>query len=869
MSYPAELQDHRTGPSAASRRSGRKLWRGISALATVAVFIAALVFLHHLLHEVSLASVTRAFAATGWREIALSALFTAGSYLALTGYDYLAVRHVGYKPPYSATALASFTSFTFANNLGLGGLTGGAIRYRIYSALRVAGSDIALIVVICGVIFWLGILAVLGFALVIEPHLLARSDFLRPVINRALGLMILGFIGAYMVYGANGRRSLQVKGLSFAVPGYRATLKQIAVGVADSGCAAMALYSLLPPHPDLTFPAFFGIYAVAVALGFLSHAPGGIGVFEAVMLLALPGIPKEQLLGAILMYRVIYYLLPLGGGALALALHELRVRAELSERVSRTVRLVRHVVVPYLIGGLVLFGGVVLLISGATPAEGYRIRLLRDFVPLPFVEASHFLGSVVGLWLVILSRGLLRRLDSAWLLSVCLVAAGIVFSLVKGLDYEEALILTLVLATLVTSHHAFYRKGSLLAQPFSIRWAATIVVIAAASIWLGFFAFKTVDYSSDLWWKFAYHGDAPRFLRASFAVVVIGTGFLIYLFTRTTRPRIAPPITVPDGIKALVRRSNSAESNLACTGDKSFLVSGDGRAFLMYGVSGRSWIVMGDPVGDPGSWPELVWRFRELVDQYGGWPAFYEVGKDHLPLYLDLGLSLTKIGEEARVLLADYSLEGPSRRDERYWERRLSKEGAVFEILPASEIDACFPELARVSDAWLDDKLAREKGFTLGAFNRDYMRQFPCAVVKIGGKIVAFANIWDTDSREELSVDLMRFSNEAPRGTMDYMFVHLMLWGHEQGYRWFSLGMAPFSGLASHRLAPFKTKLATLIYRHGEHFYNFQGLRSYKEKFRPVWSPKYLACPGGFAVPGVLLDVSTLVSGGASNGPRN
>ena len=445
-----------------------------------------------------------------------------------------------------------------------------------------------------------------------------------------------------------------------------------------------------------------------------------------------------------------------------------------------------------------------------------------------------------------------------------MVAAGVVFSLAKGLDYEEAVILGLVLVILLASHSAFYRKGSLLSQPFSPAWAVTIILIAAASIWLGFFAFKNVDYNSDLWWRFAYHGDAPRFLRASLAVAVGATGFLIYLFTRNTRPKVAPASEPPAEIRSLVRQSDCAEANLALTGDKHFLVSDDGRAFLMYGVSGRSWIVMGDPVGDPAAWPDLLWRFRERVDQYGGWPAFYEIGKEHLPFYLDLGLSLTKIGEEARVPLDDYSLEGPKRRDERYWERRLAKEGAVFEIVPAEQVDACFAELKDVSDSWLESKSTREKGFTLGSFSRSYMRQFACAIVRIDNRIVAFANIWDTDTRDELSVDLMRFADDAPRGTMDYMFVHLMLWGHEHGYRWFSLGMAPFSGLAKHRLAPLKTKLATLIYRHGEHFYNFQGLRAYKEKFSPIWSPKYLACPGGFAVPAVLLDVSALVSEGAA-----
>jgi phosphatidylglycerol lysyltransferase len=167
-----------------------------------------------------------------------------------------------------------------------------------------------------------------------------------------------------------------------------------------------------------------------------------------------------------------------------------------------------------------------------------------------------------------------------------------------------------------------------------------------------------------------------------------------------------------------------------------------------------------------------------------------------------------------------------------------------------------------VSDWWLAEKQAGEKRFSLGYFDEHYLSRFDCAVVRCAGKIVAFSNLWKAGVDMEMSIDLMRYSGAAPKGVMDYLLVECMLWGKAQKYQWFNLGMAPLSGLEEHALAPTWTKLGRMVQRYGETFYHFEGLRKYKEKFLPVWRPRYLAAAGKFAVPGALLDVTALVSGG-------
>jgi phosphatidylglycerol lysyltransferase len=194
--------------------------------------------------------------------------------------------------------------------------------------------------------------------------------------------------------------------------------------------------------------------------------------------------------------------------------------------------------------------------------------------------------------------------------------------------------------------------------------------------------------------------------------------------------------------------------------------------------------------------------------------------------------------------------------------RKVEQDGCTFEILDKDNVKAVLPELKAISESWLIEKNTREKRFSLGNFTNAYIQEFECGIVKKAGKIVAFTNIWKSAENREISIDMMRYSSDAPKSVMEYLFVNLMLWGREQGWEWFDLGMAPLSGFEDHALASVWSKIGAFLYKHGENFYNFQGLRAFKEKFDPVWEPKYLACPAGMALPFVLKDIAALVSGG-------
>jgi phosphatidylglycerol lysyltransferase len=831
------------------------------------MFTLALFALYHLAHSFDYADVAAHVAALPASTLAAAVFLTALSYVALTGYDHTAIRHVGADLPWPTVALASFTAYAVSNSVGFSMLSGGSIRYRIYSAAGLGTGAIARVVAFCGLTFGLGLCAVGAVGLIVAPGATAAMMGVPPAVIRLLAAILILPLPAAVFGAAFARRPIRIGRFLIALPSPGIVMAQILIATADIVLAGAVLYILLPPELTISFPALLAIYSAALVVGLVSHVPGGLGVFETLILLGLSrgehAASAGGVLGALIAFRAIYYLLPLVLAGVMLA------GREVVEHRSSAVRTLRRVggwtprLVPSAGAAMVFIGGVVLLMSGATPGVPDRLLLVTDLMPLPVVEASHILGSMVGLGLLILARGLLRRLDAAWLLSVCLLAAGIVLSLAKGLDYEEAIILAVFLAVLLPCRAEFHRRATLTDSRFTPGWMLTLVGAVASSIWLTLFSFRHVEYANTLWWQFAVLDDAPRSLRAGFIVVLGVAAVSLAQLLRTSPPRPRAP-TVEDiaKVRRILAGERRSDAAIALLGDKSFLFDDTGTAFLMYGVRGNSWVAMGDPVGTPEQQAELVWRFREMVDLRGGRAAFYQVSAETLPHYLDVGMSLLKLGEEARVDLPSFSLEGPAHKDLRYVTRRAERDGLSFEVVSKTEVPALIDDLAAISNVWLTQKLASEKRFSVGYFDPGYLREFDIAVVRLNGRIIAFANIWRGAPGGLASIDLMRYLPDLSPFTMDYLFTKLLLWAKDQGFASFSLGMAPLSGLEARSLAPLWNRIGALIFRRGENFYNFRGLRQYKQKFSPEWEPRYLACPGGIGSARVLTDATALISSG-------
>lgn len=786
------------------------------------------------------------------------------NYMIMTGYDLLALRYIKHRFSCAKTALASFIGYAFANNLGFAMITGASIRYRLYSSWGFSILEITRIIVFCTLTLWLGFLCLGGIIFLIDPFVVPKILHLPFSSLRTLGMLFLIVLAAYLTLTALRKKPFTIHGWEFELPSWKIFTPQILLAMFDWTLAGSILYLLLPQSMELSFPAFLSVFLLAQVAGITSQVPGGLGIFEAVIILLVsPAIKDGSPLGALLVYRGMYYVLPLLVASILLGIHE---TSQIRQGIAKGARIVHQttsLIVPKIFTVTTFVAGLILLFSGSTPAVHSRLVWLRDFLPLPVIEISHFLGSIIGVGLLFLARGLQRKIDAAYVLSCIGLGAGIGFSLLKGFDYEEAIILSLMLIALLPCRSYFYRKASIFSESFSPWWYAAIMSALLVSFWLVLFTYRHVEYSNDLWWRFAFTQNAPRSLRA-----LVGTGvFTLWFFAaRLLRPvaqqPVAPTRESIEKVLPIVKESCCTYANLALLGDKSFLFDDAGTAFIMYGVQGRSWITMGDPVGPVDQWPDLVWKFRETCDRNGAWPVFYEVGAENITLYLELGLDLVKLGEEARVPLSDFSLEGGQRKELRQTFNKLEKQECSFEIIMPPQIPPLLPELKKISDEWLQQKNTSEKGFSLGSFQEEYLKMFPFGIVRQDGRIIAFTNIWISGGYEELSVDLMRHLPDSPHGVMDYLFIHLMLWGKQSGYQWFNLGMAPLSGFEDRSLSPMWNRLASFIFTHSEHFYNFQGLRRYKNKFGPVWKARYLAYPGMFALPVVFANITTLTSGG-------
>ncbi len=798
-------------------------------------------------------------------SIALSKIFVGCglvfiNYIVLIGYDWLALKAIGVRLEPAKVAFASFAGFVASYNFGatLGGVP---IRYRIYSSYGMTAIQIIQLSVMLGVTFWIGEFALAGAVFVIAPIRVPEKLQLPFETVYGFGWVLLGIAATYFAMTVFLQRAIRVGGKEFRLPSAKMTLAQFGIAASDFFIAAGILYALLPNAIAVSYLQFLCVFLLAMIAVVLTHIPGGVGIFELVVLTMLGAEANGDVVASLLVFRVIYYLFPLLIAGTMVGYFEYRQRRERINPVLLQLSQAAASIAPSLIAGVVLMGGAILLLSGATPSAEGRVRFLRSWLPLPFIEVSHFLGSLVGAAMLVVARGLQRKLDSAWWIATALSVVGIATSLLKGFDYEEAILLIFVLAVLTLSRKRFYRKGFLLHQRFTPGWITAIGLVVVCSLWLGSFAFKHVEYQHELWWQFTLRGDAPRFLRASVGVAAAFLCFMIWRLARQTAPIDLEEPSAEDwhAVQSIVGLSTKTNSNLSLLGDKRFLLSKDRRSFIMYAVEKRSWITMGDPVGLSDQFAELIWKFRETCDRYDGWPVFYQVDKEYLSFYLDQGLTLLKIGEEAQVSLQQFSLEG-QHRNLRTNRNKLQKSGCHFEVILQEDLPGVLTRLREISDIWLSEKHASEKGFSLGYFSEAYLKRYPCAVIKLNDQIIAFANILQSAHKSELSIDLMRYMPNGPSGLMDFLFTELLLWGKAEGYHSFNMGMAPLSGLDSRPLAPIWNKAINLVYRHGDHFYSFEGLRQYKQKFDPVWQPKYLASPGGLALPRILADLTQLIA---------
>lgn len=842
-------------------------WRMIAMIGLgLVVFAIALTFIRHELANYSLTTIVSSLKTLTLVEISLAILATAVSFAAISVYDSLALRYTDKHLSLRRTGFASACAFAVSNTLGFSALTGNAVRYRLYTSWGLGALDIAVIALVTSGFLFLSGLILASTGLILEASAFALIFHLDAPLAAGLGLIGIIIVLSAMTILLRGPEVRTVRRVQLHRPPVERVGLQLGIGMIDWIASAAVLYFLLPHGPEFSFLAFVPIFVAAHYIGAASGLPGGVGVFEAIFLLLVPSSDTVAVAAGLVAYRAVYYILPLIIAVLALAVDQgFRSREKLAASGEVAEDFV-EALAPTLYALMSFIAGTVMLLSAATPEIYDRLTILPRYIPSSLMEVSHLAASAVGTILLITAVGLRKRLHNAWRLAIGLFTAGAVFTVLKGGDPKGGIFLIVLAGSLWLSRQAFYRQGRLADEPLTPGRLGSMLGAAGFALWMGFYAYSHRDYSADLWWEFGQGADASRFLRSA---ALVGIVLSLYFIWRLIQP--APKPHQPDDEAATMERVRAAiagaehptaEANLALIGDKKFLFSPSGQSFIMYGVKGRNWVAMGEPVGLHSEKRDLLWAFRQLADASSAWPSFYSVRGASLADYVDIGLTVQKIGETALVPIQNFTLEGSDKAKLRQARNRAIREGCSFEVIYPKKNSDDMSALEAVSVAWLRDHQGKEKRFSLGFFDPETLHNRPVAVIKKDEEIVAFANLWTTSDKSELSLDLMRYRDCGVNGIMDYLFVEIMLWASGQDYGYFSLGMAPLSGIESHRLAPFMSKLGRIIFKYGGKVYGFEGLRSFKQKFNPVWVPVYLAAPSQLVMPQALGNLALLSSGG-------
>jgi phosphatidylglycerol lysyltransferase len=355
--------------------------------------------------------------------------------------------------------------------------------------------------------------------------------------------------------------------------------------------------------------------------------------------------------------------------------------------------------------------------------------------------------------------------------------------------------------------------------------------------------------------------DASRFLRASVAVAVIAlaAAALHLLASATTQSGIAGRSALTRAAE-IVAQSPEARANLALLGDKRILFHPAGDGFVMFGIVRRSWVVLGDPIGPFARWRDLLCQLITDATSQGGWPVFFGVGEAAAKICSKVGFAVWRIGDQAILPLHQFAIEklSPELREAH---RQIASLGCRFEVVASEAVPALIRELLSISEDWLRGKRTRQRAFPSIALRVDYLGRFPVGVVRSGGRILAFGSLVGSAGKAELSIEFVRYVANMPTGILDFVLVEAILWAKGQGYRTVNLGLTPPRGLGRRDTVSRWTRFGAQLYRHGEHYSDFNELRRAKARFAPRWDPRFVSSRPGLALARAIPDLAKLVAG--------
>lgn len=585
------------------------------------------------------------------------------------------------------------------------------------------------------------------------------------------------------------------------------------------------------------------LFIASSIIGIVSMIPGALGSFDVMMILGMTnlGIPKATVVVWLLLYRLFYYFIPCLIGIL---LFSKNLWDQLNENYSGIPRNLTLELFHKIEVFLMYFSGVMIVLLATIPKTFTEISWLKPLNFFHYHVVAQYPNIILGFSLLIMGRGIAAQVRRAYLPTIILLITAICYTFFFDFSLIAVVVLATILLMIIFSRSELYREQLV----YSWQWM-TIDGAIMGALTLLYVAIGV--YNAPI---FHRHGKGHHLSFLLFPseklwflglIAIAGVAFFMFLFLRYLQGRkfkIGENLDEKRVFHVLETYGGNIDSQLVFLKDKFVYFYNDGiddTVFFQFAIYNNKCIVMGDPSGKNADFAKAIRQFIIEADRWCYQPIFYECNTTGVATLHELGYDFIKMGEEALVDLENFTTAGKKMKGTRSIINKITKEGYVFKVLQPPFDQNTMDVLKDISDSWLRGR--KEKGFSLGFFSEAYLQRGPIAVVKNSEhEIVSFANIIPSYLGDVGTVDLMRHhSKKAPSGSMDFLFINLFEYMKEQGIRYFDLGMAPLSNVGFSRKSFTQERIAHLVYEFGSHFYSFQGLREYKEKYASKWVPRY------------------------------
>ena len=761
----------------------------------------------------------------------------------------------------------SYLASTINNISGLGGLTGASIRAVLFKKGVNNKDDITdyNLLLIPATAIGLSVMALISLIKYeyIKHIFEAHSILLLALIGFFIYLVIYPFIDMIFYKIKKTTKDLNTKAR------YILKVKLLLVSILEWTLAYTLFVSLIKGFDNsISMFTVFGIFTLGSIAGIISMLPGGVGSFDLVAIVGLQhyGLPNENILAALILFRTFYYIIPLLTGIIFTLI--IQTQSEKSSvkifKLDKLQGIINQTssITNLLLSVLIFLSGLVLLTSALVPGVAERIKIATKLLSFPILHFSRQASISIGVLLIVVSKDIRMKVKRAYTLTWWLLLLGTLFTFTKAFDFEEAIFLILVLILLRMSKNSFYRKS----LPFD--WFSTIIIsiigLVGVVIYTKLSHIIFLDFFRIKHFKGLLSNGLLNYRTNGIIIYISLLGFL--LLWEYTKERIVAD-TRYEALKEeklnnfLENNIGSYETHLIYLGDKHLFYASSNKVLLAFEKSHNIIVVLGDPIGDENYFSEAIVEFQKFIDEYGFKSAFYEVRESLMALYHQHGYYFFKLGETALVDLKNFNISSSTSRDFRNVLSRFKRDGYEFELLEANSIDDnLFSTLKDISDEWLEGR--NEMSFSLGTMDHKYLNRSQVGLIKSikTGNIIAFVSLMPKyDKGKSTSIDLMRFKKDVPSNTMTFLILNLIILLKEKEYEILNLGMAPLSNVGDEKNAHFKEKIAHIIFKYGKNIYSFGGLRNYKEKFNPIWKGRYLAYEDLTLLPTSLIEATMLI----------